>query len=52
MIINVKTVQLNIFVESVKFFQVSLMSKNFNEQHLFEIQILCDIIYYFSFTFD
>ncbi len=47
-----KNVLLNIFVESVKFFKDSLMSTNFNEQHLFEIQILCDIIYSFNFTFD
>ncbi len=40
------------FVENVTFFQNSLMNVVFKEQHLFQMEVSCNIINVFIVTFD
>ncbi len=43
---------LNIFVENVSIFQDSLMNRKLKQQHLFYIEITCNIRNAFTVTFD
>ncbi len=49
-----KTVLLHIFVESVMhyFFRILWWLEGSKEQHLFELEIICNIINIFTLTFD